>query len=149
MLPRAYVQLQIYNRVFNEWVRIILTPVFFGFGGFVVLFLYAPLAHSELLPGLLSATFAYLAVIVVTIVIWFATDSLEVTRSSESLIMKLQSKHMSRVQYLELGQVELLKRAKALRPVTHPVGNFGNLTLSVPVVFVEEIMSQLLFLRTL
>ena len=146
---RAYIQLQIYNRVFNEWIKIVLTPAFFGIGGIVVLFLYVPLKHSELLPRLFNAGLVYLAAALVGIVVWLTTDSLGVTRSSESVIMCLQSKPSFQPKHLRLAQLELLKRARALRPVTHPVGNFGSLTLNVPVVFVEEILNQLLFLLAL
>ena len=148
-LLRACIQLQIYNRILNEWIHIVLTPIFFGIGGGVVLFLYIPLAHYELLPGLCNAALAYMAVALVAIVVWLVTDSLGTTRASESVIMSLQSKPTDRRQLMGLAHLEILKRAKALRPVTHPIGSFGSVTLSVPVVFVEKILNQLLFMLTL
>ena len=79
---RAYIQLQIYSRVLNDWIEIVLTPALFGIGGAVVLFLYIPLAHSELLPGLCNAALAYMAVALVAILMWLTTDSLGVTRAT-------------------------------------------------------------------
>ena len=150
MLMRAYIQLEIYTRVTNEWVQVVLAPTFFMIGGAVVLFLYVPLAHSELLPGLLNAGLAYLAAMTAAVLIWASTDCLEVTRDSEAVISSLNSKPISsRLPFIALRQAELLKRAKALRPVAHPVGSFGNITISVPVVFVEEILNQLLLLLSL
>ena len=148
-LLRAYIQLQIYNRILNEWIQDVTTPAFFGVGGVVVLFLYIPLAHSESLPTLCNAALGYMAVALVAILMRLTTDSLGVTRATESVISSLQSVPTVQRQLMGLEQVESLKRAKALRPVTHPIGSFGSLTLSVPVVFMEEILNQLLFLLTL
>ena len=146
-LLRTYVELQIYLRWGNEWVKNILPPTFFCIGGAVVLLLYIPLAHSESFPGLLSAGFAYVAMDLVAIVFWVCTDCLAVTRNTEDILISLQSK--PEAAWRLDGQVELLKRAKAVRPVLHPIGNFGSITLGVLVVFTEEILNQLLFLLSL
>ena len=146
---RAYVELQIYNVVANEWVRIALAPIFFSLGGVVVILWYIPLKHSEVIPGSISAGFSYLGVAMAAVVIWTATDALGTTRTSESVLLELQARPTSRPQLVWLRQTGLLKRARALRPVAHPIGSFGNITLSVPVVFLEEIFNQLLFLLSL
>ena len=146
----AYVQLQVYNVVFNEWVRIAVAPVLFSTGGFVILLLYIPLRYSQGIPGFMSAGFTYLALAMLAVVLCGLTDVLGATRNSESVIRSLQSKRISSIGHVQLSEhPELLKRAKVLRPVAIPIGSFGNVTLSAPVAFLEEILNQLLFLLSL
>ena len=150
LLLRAYIQLQVYNRVFSEWARIVYPPGYFCIGGTAVVWLYVALAHSGSVPGLLCAALAYLSAALVSCVFLLTSDTLKVTRESETVIMTLQTKtKSSRSESERMAQLVLLKRAKAIRPVAHPVGNFSSVTLGVLIVFVEEIINQLLFLLTL
>ena len=116
----------------------------------MILFLYIPLQYSQVIPGFMSAGLTYLALAFLAVVVWGLTDLLEATRNSESIILALQSKRKSSLGHLQLSEhMELLRRAKVLRPVAIPIGSFGNVALSTPVAFLEEILNQLLFLLSL
>ena len=122
----------------------------FSIGGAIVLSLYFPLKHSEIIPGYLSAGFAYLGAGLLVTVIWLCIDVLvNVNKASEDVISKLRSMPSSPRNPLEKLRLKgVLKRAKALTPLTVPIGDFGTMSLDVPVVFVEEIINQLLFFLT-
>ena len=148
-VERSYICFQICGKIYSEWIRFAYVPLFFSIGGAVVVCLYFPLKHAEILPGFLSGAFAYLAVGLVVTVLWICLDTINVSKASDSIRYKLQSKPSSRLQVDEWRQKTALKRAKALCPLAVPVGNFGTMSLNVPVVFVEEILNQLLLLLTL
>ena len=113
-VERLYIVLQIYCRIYTEWIRLAYVPTFFATGGAVVLCLYFPVKHSEMIPGILSGAFVYLAVGLVVVLVWVSVDTINVSKASESIIYELRSKPSSRVQLQELRQNGVLKRAKAL-----------------------------------
>ena len=150
-LQRLYIHGQIYHRQLSEWVRVAMVPIFFSTGGAITLLLYAPLKHRHTIPGYFSAACIYIAVILTANMVSGSLDIVKTTASSEQVIFTLQSKlASSTLRFVRMPEEGgHLKRSMALRSLTFPFGSFESFTLGVPIVFVEEILNQLLFLLTL
>ena len=149
-VQRLFIHGQIYHGQLSEWFRVAAVPAYFGVSGAVILLLYGPFKYPDMIPGYMSTVSIYLAVILIANVVWPLLDVIKSTTASEEVMRKLQSKFTSKVEFMIVLEVGVhLKRSKALRSLGLPFGSFSNVTLGVPIVIVEEILNQLLFLLTL
>ena len=63
------------------------------------------------------------------------------------IIGKLQSENADYLRPLSRAmRMQVLKRAKAMKEIEYPVGEFSELTLNLPITMWDEILNQILFL---
>ena len=92
----------------------------------------------------------YAAASLMFIVFWLSTDVVAITRKSEDLVGTLRSETSECFMSLPKNEKKAcLKRAKSLRAVEIPVGNFGEFSLNVPIRMWDKILNQVLFLLSL
>ena len=150
-LEFLYVVLEVHMKIFRPWAWLVIFPILVNFGCGALICLYIPIKHPEV-PLILSACFLLVAVIILGVIFWTSYDAVLVIRGTEELLGKLRTFHDRRSDAScrsETLRQQLLKRAKACRPVEIPVGSYGEFSLDVPVIMWDEILNQLLFLLSL
>ena len=148
-LERLDVVVQIYNKLFDAWYKLVTPPSLFAAGSVTVLCMYATIRNTDL-PLLLYLIFPYMTVVITVIMFDICLDGVQAIIAAEDVLSRLKSTEMG---YLSRMTVEekmaMLKRAKALRIVSASVGIFGEYSMDVPVAAWDEIVNQIMFLLTL
>ena len=142
-----YVTLEVQMKIYLYWAFVIMFPFLFNMGVGAIICLYIPLGLPES-PAWLSFCFLFLAAVILGVVFWMAYDMVLVARASEEVLRRIKSfnEHWRENGISDLQRLGLLKRAKAMRPIGVPIGEFGEMSLDVPVIMWDEILNQLLFL---
>ena len=113
---------------------------------FIVL-MFVTIRDTEL-PTAIYCAFPIVGGFFMGIIFWVSYDAMMVKRASEEILGNLQS--AAYTHYLrEVDSQDrkvFLKRTKALRPASFPIGNFGEVTFELPVIVWEESLDQLLVL---
>ena len=84
------------------------------------------------------------------ILFWACYELVLAIRDSEEILGQLRSMEAPYLRAMPIAvRVKALKRAKAMKPVEFPLGNFADFSVTVPVTVWEEIVNQVVFLLTL
>ena len=148
-LERLFIVLQVFNKFFDGWYKLVTLPSFFAGGFAVVVALYATIRHTDL-PLLLYLLFPYMTVVFTVIMFDVCRDGFVAVRVSEDVLSRLRStemEHLSRLPMLD--KMASLRRAKALRRIDGNVGIFGEYSIDIPVGVWNEILNEIFFLLTL
>ena len=111
-----------FNQVFRSWVKEFLPAAIFGLSfAFIATMLVT--FRATKLPALMFCVFPASAAFCMGIIFWVSYDAIMAKRVSEDIVGNLQSATWAYAQHLDdMDRKELLKRAKALRPATIPIG---------------------------
>lgn len=106
--------------------------------------------RGDQLPGPLYICFPIVASFLMGIIFWVSFDGMRLKQISESIVAGLQSRSSEYLWNLERQKRnEIVKRAKALRVASVPIGGFGELSYNIPINIWEGSLDQLLVLLTL
>ena len=144
-LESMYVQLELFNRIFQVWIRFFFPTWLLGYATCVVIALFVAIRYTEL-PFILYIVFPYSAGSVAVLMFWQSFDMLRAGRESEDILgvlLQQQAPYLRNKTRRE--RVEVMKRARALRPVTFPLADC-EFSMSVPMGAWEEILNQVVFL---
>ena len=146
-VERLYIVLEVHIKMFRCWMTIVFFPVLVNFGCAVIICLYIPLGRPEV-PAWLSFCFLFVAVVSLGVIFWMVYDMVLIARASDDVLGKLKTftGDSGENGISDLQRLGFVKRAKACRPIEIPIGTFGDASLDVPVIMMDEILNQLLFL---
>ena len=147
-LEQMYVQLEVFNRIGQVWIRFYFPPWLVTLATTVIIAAFFTIRFTQL-PLFLYVFFPYIAVILMTLIFWQSYDMFCAIRTSEDVLAVLGRheapyfEHMTRAQ-----RIEKMKRSKAMRPLVFPVAD-SDFSLNLPVSTWDEIINQTLFLLSL
>ena len=143
-----YIHMELFNKIFQIWVRSMLPLSLLSASCAILIQLYITIRHTDI-PLIVYAVMPTSASITMVIIFIVSYDIVLVMRSAEGTLLQLQSSDSDYlVQQFPNKRVRrgIVKRARAMRPISFPLGNFAEYSLTVPVYVWEEILNQLLFL---
>ena len=149
-MERLYICLELYFRILQTWIRLMLPPTIFAPSCAIIIAVFVSIRFTSL-PFILYQFFPASAVIIMGLLFWVIYQMELAQRGSEDLMSRLQSRestYMSR-NLKEIRIRRLLSRARAMRQVSYPVGEFSEVTLGLGVSIWEECLNQVLFLLSL
>ena len=144
-----YRSMKLYNGVLMIWLEQIITPLLFSVCAGITILLYVTFRPSGL-PFFVYLWFPLVAFVGMGVISWLMYDTVMVKRAAEQVAGTLQSRSAPFHRRLSLFQrKELIRRARALRPVHLSLGNFSEVSLEVLANMWDEVLNQLLFLLSL
>ena len=142
-----YICLELFNRICYAWAKFILPLTIFGLSVTVILTGFISIRYAAELPFIYYMFFANTAVSLLVLIFWSCYEGLLITRGSEDVLSKLLSNEAPYLRSMEKTErIVVMKRAKAMRMIEIPIGNFADFSMSVPVGIWDEIVNQILFL---
>ena len=89
-------------------------------------------------------------IILLAIMFWQIYDVFLLTRDSEDIMRHLLSYDAPYLRPMPKAlRTQVLKRAKAMRVLEFPVGEFADFNMNLPIAMWDEILNQVLFLLSL
>ena len=141
--------MKLYNTVFMQWLRVLVSPFLFLTCSAVTLLLYVTFRPAGL-PMLVYCWFPLVAVVTIIVVTWLIYDAVSAKRSADEVLANLQSRTTRYYERLEPeGKIELERKGRALQPVQLRIGEFAEFSLHVVATIWNEVVNQLIFLLTL
>ena len=144
-LEHLYNTVRVFSKSMQNVSKPVIVPTFFSIGAVVVFLLYFPLKHPEL-PVMVTAIFIGGVSVLMGVATMLSVDLVKTIRASEEIIGELQSISALPSGLLKTERMQLLKTAKAYKPLALQFGIFADFSLDVPIVMWEEVINQLLFL---
>ena len=137
----------VFNQVLIRWMKAFVPTSIFGLSCCFVVVMFVTIRDTEL-PTLIYGSFPILGSFFMGIIFWLSYDAMMAKRGSEEILANLQSAaYKYYLQELDTQDRKVfLKRTKALRPASFPIGNFGEVSFELPVTVWEESVDQLLVL---
>ena len=149
-VERLYICLELYFRILQTWVRLMLPTIIFPPSCAIIIAVFVSIRFTSL-PYILYQFFPSTAVTIVGLLFWFIYQMELVQKGSEDLRSRLLSREAKYVSgnLKETRIRRLLIRARATRPVSYPVGEFSEVSLGLGVNIWEECLNQVIFLLSL
>ena len=145
-VERLYICYELLNRINYTWLKFMLPPTIFGVSLTVIVTTFVSIRYTEL-PFMYYIFFANTAFTLMLIIFWLCYDALLITRDSEDIMSQLLSFEAPYLRSVsKAGRIRVMKRAKAMRVIEFPIGEFADFSISLPIVLWEEILNQVLFL---
>ena len=145
-VERLYICYELFNRINYTWLKFMLPPTIFGVSLTVIVTTFVSIRYTEL-PFMYYIFFANTAFTLMLIIFWLCYDALLITRDSEDIMSQLLSFEAPYLRSVsKAGRIRVMKRAKAMRVIEFPIGEFADFSISLPIVLWEEILNQVLFL---
>ena len=146
VVERLYNCLQCHFRVYRIWVKFHFPPHVLSISVAVIITTFVSIRYTDL-PLILYIFYPNTAFNLMLIIFWLCYDTVRVVRASEEIIDRLQSQSADYLRPLPRAmRMHVLKRARAMKEIEYPVGEFSELTLNLPIAMWEEILNQVLFL---
>ena len=145
-VERLYICLELHNRICYAWVKLILPLVIFSLSLTVIVTGFISIRYTEL-PVYYYIFFVNTALSLLIIIFWSCYDILLVTRASEDILGQLLSYEAAHLRKMpKVERTVVMKRAKAMRLIEIPVGDFSDFGVSVPIAIWDEIVNQIFVL---
>ena len=141
-----YICAELFHQAFSRWVKVMFPPTLIGLSVTIILTTFVAIRYINL-PLFPYIFFPYTAFTLMVIIFWISYDAVVVTRSFEDVLGQLlsyESAYLGKMSRTE--RVQLIKRARAMRSVTFPIGEFADVSISFPFAIWDEILNQVLFL---
>ena len=137
----------VFNQVLVRWMKTFVPTSIFGLSCCFVVVMFVTIRDTEL-PTLIYGSFPILGSFFMGIIFWLSYDAMMAKRGSEEILANLQSAaYKYYLQELDTQDRKVfLKRTKALRPASFPIGSCGEVSFELPVTVWEESVDQLLVL---
>ena len=146
VVERLYICLQYHFRVYIVWIKFQLPPTILSVSVAVIITAFVSIRYTDL-PLILYIFYPNTASNIMLIVFWLCYDGVRLVRASEEIIGRLQSESAGYLRPLtRAGRSQVLKRAKVMKELEFPLGEFSEVTLNLPIAMWEEILNQVLFL---
>lgn len=147
-VERMYVQLELFDRIAQVWIRYYFPTWLLAMSCGVILGVFSTIRCTEL-PLMIYVLFPYVAWTILLLIFWQSHDMISVIRGSEDILGKLWQHEASYFRGLSRAKrVELMKRSKAMRPLAFPVAD-SEFSVNLPISTWDEIINQTLFLLSL
>ena len=148
-VERLYVCMELYTRICSVWIKFAWPPTLFGLSITIIVAAFISIRYTQI-PLYCYVFFPNTACAILFILFWVFYDLMIITRGSEEILGQLRS---SEVPYLHgmpnAVRTKVMKRARAMRAVEVPVGEFADFSVTVPVTLWEEIVNQVVVLLAL
>ena len=144
-----YICMELYTRICFVWIKFAWPPTLFSVSLTIVFAAFVSIRYADL-PFVYYVAFPTVALgLMVSMFVGFYELVLS-TRDSEEILGQLRSLDAAYLCGIPLTlRKRLLKRAKALRTVELPVGEFADFSVTVPIALWDEMVNQVVFLLTL
>ena len=147
-LERLYICSELYNRTCGVWVKFMMPPTIFSVSLAIIVTTFVSLRYTEL-PFIFYIFFPNTAFTLLLIIFWLSYDEVLITRDSEDILGQLWSYEAPYLRSMPKSRrAKIMKRAKAMRVLEFPIGEFADFSLSFPITVWDEILNQVLFLLT-
>ena len=149
-LEKAYKYLSILSGILMNYMKYMIVPILFVASGGVVVLLYITIRPYDL-HVMIYCWFPLAGVSVMGIVLWTCYDVVIVKRLADELLGRLQEMKCLKFfgQLEKERQMEMLRRGRALRPLSLRVGEYADFSFTVTYNIWDEILNQLLLLLSL
>ena len=125
-------------------------PALIGMTVCIIYTLYLTIRYTEL-PLLLYVLCPTTGITILFLIFWVSYDVVLVKRTAEGIISRLASQdgapYLRRMSRQE--RIAVVKRATSMKPLEFPIGDFADFSLNLPVLVLEEVLNQVLFLVSL
>ena len=149
LVERLYSYLLHHNRVVQTWMKFMLPPTLSAVSVAVIVSTFVSIRYTDL-PLLLYIIFPYTAFTLMLVIFWMCYDTVLVVRASEDVMGRLLSHNAIYLRPLSRAErIKVLKRAKAMKVLEFPIGEFSEFSLTLPVNIWDEIINQVVFLLSL
>ena len=146
VVERLYNNVQFHHRIVQIWLRFMLPPTIFGACLGVIFTTFVTIRYTEL-PTFFYIFYPNTAFNLMFLIFWLCYDVVLLIRASEDVLAKLLSHEAEYLRPLpRAGRIQVLKRARAMRVLEIPIGDFADFSLSLPVTLWDEILNQVFFL---
>ena len=150
VLERLYNYLQHHHRVVQNWIKLMVPAAILGASLGVIVTTFVSIRYTEL-PLIFYVFFPYTAFNLMFAIFWVCYDVVHIiVRASEDVMGTLLSQDAKYLRHMpRAGRLEVLKRARAMRVLEFPIGEFTDFSLTLPVNIWDEILNQVFFLLSL
>ena len=146
LVERLYRYLQHHNRVVQVWVKFMLPPTISSVSVAVIVSTFVSIRFTEL-PLVFYVIFPYTAFTLMLVLFWACYDIVRLIRASEDVMGQLLSHNATYLRSMSRAErMKVLKRAKAMKILEFPIGEFSEFSLTLPVNIWDEIINQVVFL---
>ena len=146
LVERLYSYLLHHNRVAQTWLMFMFPPTLSSVSLAIIMPTFVSIRYTEL-PVMFYVIFPYTAFTLILVIFWFCYDTVLVIRASEGLMGQLLYHQAVYLRPLSTAErIKVLKRAKAMKVLEFPIGDFAEFSLTLPVSIWDEIVNQVLFL---
>ena len=143
---RLYNYIQLQNRVVHNWMKFMLPPQLAAGSTFIIVATFISIRYTEL-PLIVYAAYPSTAFNIMVIIFWLCYDTVLLVRASEDIMSQLISHDAEYLKQMPRAmRIQALKRARAMKALEFPVGEFAEFSLDLPVTLWDEILNQVLFL---
>ena len=148
-IRRLFNAYRVHNAILQALSQVIMLPLLFAIGGTLVFCLHLLISCRGSLPLSCLVLVAYGFVILSMCHLVGSFGIISLIRGSEQIVNFLQSPHCPLCSNMNrILRKQHLQSARALRPCSIPVGHSKTYSLSTLVIIYDEVISQLMFLRT-
>ena len=149
LVERMYTYVLHHNRVVQTWMKFMLPPTLSGVSLAVIITTFVSIRYTEL-PLIFYIFYPNTAFNLMLIIFWMCYDTVLVVRASEDVMGQLLSHDVEYLRHMPRAQRnQVLKRAKGMKFLEFPIGDFSEFSLNLPVNVWDEILNQVVFLLTL
>ena len=146
VVERLYICLVHHFRVYSVWFKFQGPPTILSVSVAVIITAFVSIRYTDL-PLILYIFYPNTAFNLMLIVFWLFYDTVRIVRASDEIIGRLQSENAGYLRPLPRAmRIQVLKRAKVMKEIEFPLGNYSEVTLNLPIAMWEEILNQVLFL---
>ena len=148
-VERLYRCMKIFNIIYMNWLKLMVVPTLSSSFVAITVALYVT-CRPAAMPLVIYFGFPVAAVVLLFIIFQSCYEAVVAKRAGDEVLEHLQSQTVGYMSGLDQAEKrEMVRRARALRPVYLALGEFAEVTLEVSVSIWEEIINQLLFLLSL
>ena len=145
-VERVYICFELYNRVCYVWEKFMFPPTIFSVSLTIIVTGFVSIRYTGL-PFMYYIFFPNTAFTLMLIIFWLSYDGVLLTRDFEDILGQLWSYEAPYLQSMpKIERTKVMKRAKAMRVVEVPIGEFADFTIMLPITIWEEVLNQILFL---
>ena len=149
LVERMYYRVLHHNRVVQTWMKFMLSPTLSGVSLAVIITTFVSIRYTEL-PLIFYIFYHNTAFNLMLIIFWMCYDTVLVVRASEDVMGQLLAHDVAYLRHMPRAQrIQALKRAKGMKVLEFPIGDFSEFSLNLPVNVWDEILNQVVFLLTL
>ena len=150
LVERLYNYLQYHNRVLMNWVKLMSPLAISSVSLAVIVAAFISIRYTDQIPLYVYIFFPYIAFTLMLVIFWLCYDAVRIVRASQGVLSSLLTQDVEYMRGLSrVGRLEVLKRARAMKELECPIGEFTEFSLSLPVNVWHEIINQVIFLLSL
>ena len=141
-----FICLELHSRIGYIWMKNVLPPAIFSVSLGIIICMFVSIRHTEL-PIYLYLVFPYVGITDFLIIFWMSYDIVLITRDFEYIrgqFLCHDAPYL--VQKTKWDRKHVMMRARAMRVVEFPLGDFADFSFNLPIAVWDEVVNQVLFL---